>query len=263
MAKRFTDNEKWKDAWFMDLPAKYKLFWLYILDECNHAGVWKVNFKVASFYIGEHLEHSEVKRILNDRITIIDDKYWYIDKFIKYQYKCDVSGLNVKNNAHLSIINILNEYDLFKPLTSPLLGVMDKDKDKDKDKKKDLIIKAETDVLEIKEEEREKNTLYRDVDFLKDFNELRVFMKRSKVSNINSIRDYTAKAEFKELSKIYKREDFVKAIKALFKQQQLPNGNTVMFSDPKHLILHFSRYLDAFENTNDALYGEKKKIQRL
>ena len=105
--------------------------------------------------------------------------------------------------------------------------------------------------------------LYRDIDFLKDFNELRVSMKRSRLSNINSIRDYTAKAEFKELSKIYKREDFVKAIKALFKQQQLPNGNTVMFSDPKHLILHFSRYLDAFENTNDALYGEKKKEARL
>ena len=108
-----------------------------------------------------------------------------------------------------------------------------------------------------------KTTFYRVEDFLKDFNELRVSMKRSKVSNINSIRDYTAKAEFKELSKIYKREDFVKAIKALFKQQQLPNGNTVMFSDPKHLLLHFSRYLDAFENTNDALYGENKKEERL
>lgn len=106
-------------------------------------------------------------------------------------------------------------------------------------------------------------TNYRDVDFLKDFNELRVSMNRSKVSNINSIRDYTAKAEFKELVRTYGREDFIKAIKALFKQQQVPNGNTVMFSDPKHLILHFSRYLDAFENKNDTLYGEKPKTPTL
>lgn len=137
MAKRFTDNDKWKDAWFMDLPAKYKLFWLYLLDDCNHAGIWKVNFRVASFYIGEHLEHSEVKRMLKDRINILSDEYWYINKFIKYQYKCEIEGLNIKNKAHLSVIKLLNEYDYFKPLTSPLLGVKDKDKDKDKDKNKD------------------------------------------------------------------------------------------------------------------------------
>lgn len=131
MAKRFTDNEKWKDAWFMDLQAKYKLFWLYLLDECNHAGVWKVNFKVASFYIGDHLEYSEVVRVLKERITILDDNYWYIKKFIKYQYKCEIQELNIKNKAHLSVIKLLNEYKQFKPLTRPLLGVKDKDKDKD------------------------------------------------------------------------------------------------------------------------------------
>jgi len=151
MAKRFTDNEKWKDAWFMDLPTKYKLFWLYLLDECNHAGIWKVNFKVASFYIGEHLEHSEVKRILKDRITILDDQYWYINKFIKYQYKLDIQELNPKNKLHLSVLNLLNEYKEFKPLTSPLLGVKDKDKD---------IVK-------------ENKVKYNKIEFLKDWNELR------------------------------------------------------------------------------------------
>ena len=149
MAKRFTDSEKWKDSWFMDLPSKYKLFWLYILDECNHAGIWKVNFKVAIFYIGENLEYSEVKRTLQDRILILDDNYWYIEKFIKFQYKCDIQGLKVRNKAHLSVLNILNEYDKFKPLVSPLLGVKDKDKDKDKDldkekeQDKDVLISIE------------------------------------------------------------------------------------------------------------------------
>ena len=133
MAKRFTDNEKWQDAWFMDLPSKYKLFWLYILDECNHAGIWKVNFKIASFHIGEHLEYSECTRILRNRINILSDEYWYIEKFIKYQYKCDLKDLNTKNKVHCSVIKLLNEYDYFKPLTSPLLGAKDKDKDMVKD----------------------------------------------------------------------------------------------------------------------------------
>ena len=54
-------------------------------------------------------------------------------KFIKYQYKCEIEELNIKNKAHLSVVKLLNEYKKFKPLTSPLLGVKDKDKDKYKD----------------------------------------------------------------------------------------------------------------------------------
>lgn len=152
MPKRFTDNEKWKDAWFMDLPSKYKLFWLYILDECNHAGVWKVNFKVSIFYIGEHLEYSEVKRVLKSRITILNDEYWYINKFIKYQYNLEIEELNYKNKVHLSVLKILNSYDDFKHLCSPLIGAKDKDKDKEKViVKKEAVVKQKETIPLIKE----------------------------------------------------------------------------------------------------------------
>ena len=131
MAKRFTDSEKWKDAWFMDLPIKYKLFWIYILDDCNNGGIWKVNFKVASFFIGEHLEYSEVMRIFKERVYVISNEYWFIEGFIKYQYKCNAKELNPKNKAHLSVIRLLDEFKIekIKPLESPLLGTKDKDKD--------------------------------------------------------------------------------------------------------------------------------------
>jgi len=134
MSKRLTDTTKWQDAWFMDLPSKYKLFWLYICDNCDHAGIWKVNFKVASFHIGEHLEPSEVKRILSGRLKIISDEYWMIEKFINFQYG------GVKNDpVGKSIQTILNRHKInfetapSKPLQSPLQGAKDKDKDKDKD----------------------------------------------------------------------------------------------------------------------------------
>ena len=107
MAKRFTDSEKWKDAWFMDLPSKYKLLWTYLLDECDIAGIWKVNFKVAQFYIGEHLEVAEVKRVLSSRVNFIDDEYWHILGFIKYQQNVEINGLNPNNNAHKGIIERL------------------------------------------------------------------------------------------------------------------------------------------------------------
>src|SRR5690606_35651876 len=133
MAKRLTDSNKWHDAWFMDLPSKYKLFWLYILDNCDHAGIWKVNFKVAAFHIGEHLEPSEVKRILSNRLRIINDEYWMVEKFIEFQYG------GIKNDAvGKSVQKILISHNLHnliapkKPLDSPYVGTKDKDKDKDK-----------------------------------------------------------------------------------------------------------------------------------
>ena len=134
MAKRFTDNEKWKDAWFMDLPSKYKLFWLYILDDCDHSGVWKINFKVAQFMVGEHLEMSEVKRYLKDRIIEVDNEYWFVIKFLKFQYP---HGLKSNVKAQKSVINLLSKYKLIetvnKQLGNSYITVQDKDKDIDKD----------------------------------------------------------------------------------------------------------------------------------
>lgn len=126
MAKRFTDSQKWVDPWFMDLPSKYKLFWIYILDTCDHAGVWKVNFKVASFHVGEPFEPSEVKRILGNRIVETTDNYWYIQKFIDFQYggvKSDAVGKSVQK--------ILERHNLIgatEGLERGLIAPKDKDK---------------------------------------------------------------------------------------------------------------------------------------
>lgn len=127
MAKRLTDTAKWQDPWFMDLPAKYKLFWVYILDTCDHAGIWKVNFKVASFYVGEHLEPSEVRRVLSSRIKELNDNYWAISKFIDFQYG------GIKNDSvGKSVQKILQKHGLeapTKPLDSPYEVTKDIDKD--------------------------------------------------------------------------------------------------------------------------------------
>ena len=59
MAKRFTDTEKWKDPWFCALTEKEKLFWVYIVDNCDHAGIWRVNWPLVQFYIKDfNFNHS-------------------------------------------------------------------------------------------------------------------------------------------------------------------------------------------------------------
>lgn len=128
MPKRFTDTEKWKDAWFTDLPSKYKLLWIFLLDDCNHAGIWKVNFKNACFFVGESLEPAEVKRILGDRLKVVSDEYWFLPKFITFQY-----GILGESIPHQSVIKELEKQGLAKGYQTP----KDKDKDKEVDKDKD------------------------------------------------------------------------------------------------------------------------------
>ena len=53
MAKRMTDTDKWKKRFIRELKPKHKLLWLYILDDCNHAGIWEIDLDVASIRVGE------------------------------------------------------------------------------------------------------------------------------------------------------------------------------------------------------------------
>ena len=236
MAKRFTDNEKWKDAWFMDLPSKYKLFWLYILDECNHAGIWKVNFKVASFYIGEHLEYSEVERILKSRIKILNSEYWYIEKFIKYQYKCDENSLNPSNKAHLSVIKLLNEYEIIKPLTSPLEGVKDKDKDNiDK---------------------------YTETEFIERWTSARKYYLKQPYFKTKL--EYLDKTKLEEISNLYSKKQIDNAIKGLFIQKDIMKH---LLLQPTHFLelKNFEMYLTC-SVTGEQVYNKqnnKKPIDRI
>ena len=149
MAKRFITTELFKDPWFMDLPNKYKLFWIYLITNCEYTGIWQVNYKVAQFYVGEHLEPSECERIMNDRIVKIENgRYWFLPKFIEFQYGHELKYTNstvknvikqlVKQNLLIHLPNVSVSKAPSKELRSTLQGGKDKDKDKDKDNKMNI-----------------------------------------------------------------------------------------------------------------------------
>ena len=136
MAKRFTDTDKWKKPFIRGLEATYKLFWFYILDDCNHAGIWEVDMEVASIRIGEKLDAKKALNFFGDRVKKITESKWFLPDFIFFQY----GELSPKNRLHLSVIQILEKNNI-KGLLSPLEGVKDKDKDKDKDKVNGFLLK--------------------------------------------------------------------------------------------------------------------------
>ena len=110
MAKRFTDTDKWKKGFIKRLPAKYKLLWLYILDDCNHAGIWDPDFEVASIRIGSKISEKDASKGLAEQIKIFDGgNKWFIPKFIDFQY----GQLNENVNAHKSVIKLLDKYDVY------------------------------------------------------------------------------------------------------------------------------------------------------
>ncbi|QDP67849.1 MAG: hypothetical protein Unbinned8210contig1002_37 [Prokaryotic dsDNA virus sp.] len=110
MAKRFTDTEKWKKGFIRNLPAKFKLLWLYILDDCNHAGIWDTDFEVASIRIGSKISEKEACRVFAEQIKIFDKgNKWFIPKFIDFQY----GTLNENSRPHQAVIKLLDKYDVY------------------------------------------------------------------------------------------------------------------------------------------------------
>lgn len=109
MAKRFTDTEKWKKGFIRSLPIEYKMLWFYILDDCNHAGIWDVDIEVAAIRIGADLNIEKALKLFGDKVLVFDDSNkWFISSFIEFQY----GVLNQNNRPHVSVINLLIKHDL-------------------------------------------------------------------------------------------------------------------------------------------------------
>jgi hypothetical protein len=141
MAKRFTDTNKWNDEWFCELDNQEKLVWLFILDSCDHAGIWKKNLRLLNFQIGSTFVEDDLRTIFAGKFIEVNDK-WFIPNFIKFQY--GKTFLTSKTAAVVSARELLidlgvvqqdsnGSLTLTKELPNPYLRIKDKDKDKEED----------------------------------------------------------------------------------------------------------------------------------
>jgi hypothetical protein len=142
MAKRFTDSTKWNDDWFFNLSNEEKLAWIYILDTCDHAGIWKKNIKLLNFHTGSSFVEDDLKIVFKDKFIEINDK-WFIPNFIKFQYGKTFLTSNTK--AVISARELLIDIGFIQldtkgnlTLTKELGKGYDRVKDKDKDKNKEI-----------------------------------------------------------------------------------------------------------------------------
>lgn len=155
MSKRLSDTEVWKKAWFYDLEPKFKLFWFYILSDCDAAGIWAVNLKLAENILQVKLDAVKILELLNDQIVVLNGgRYWFIIDFIRFQYGYPLSETSPMRKKLTELLRSknLNLDTLFENINTvsiqyqyPIDTIKDKDKDIVKDKEKDIAVKYSAD----------------------------------------------------------------------------------------------------------------------
>ena len=107
---RFTDADKWDDPWVMELDAPMKLLWFYLCDSCDHAGVWKVNKRLAEFKIGMPINWDAVALVMGGRVFLLGDgARWFLPKFLRFQ---NPNGLKVSCPAHAQVVRMLHQHKI-------------------------------------------------------------------------------------------------------------------------------------------------------
>lgn len=130
MFKRFTDCDKWDDPWFRKLTPQHKLLWIYICDRCDNAGVWKVDFEAANFFIGTEVAYQQAFEAFESRVQVLDKSTWLIIKFVDFQF----GALSKRSPLHQSVLKLMARHTLAIGYPKPSARVQVKVKVKVKDK---------------------------------------------------------------------------------------------------------------------------------
>jgi len=121
MSKRYTHGEKWDNKWYRKLSPDAKLIYNFFCDRCDWAGFYDVDMDdmehkigMGSYDISEGFEELSV----NDLLIRKDDLIW-LTRFVEDQRNLP---LNADNNAHKSIINLINKHLKLFPKIVEILG---------------------------------------------------------------------------------------------------------------------------------------------
>lgn len=126
MVKRFTETTKWKDPWYRKLSVEGKLFWNYLCDSCDNAGIWKVDFDLATFQIGVKVDSSIIEQLNNgkERVKLLcDGELLILHEFIPFQIGnlYDKKGLT---NLQKSSLNLIHKYTQNKNIEKKVFGYL-------------------------------------------------------------------------------------------------------------------------------------------
>ena len=158
MGNRFLDPNLFDEDWFLELSGQEMYFWVYICLKCDHAGIWRPNFKSFELITGFRINQDQFLTKCNSgqkRIMVLENKKWWLTGFIKYQYCRNQYEINPNHPVQKSAISQLenNQVD-YKSMNYKIrvqdLSLTLKEKEKEKDS------------YSSKEGKKEKNNIFDD-----------------------------------------------------------------------------------------------------
>lgn len=111
MSRRFTETEKWRDPWFRKLSGSAKLLFLWLVDNCDKAGVIDLDLESATFDIGQPINSDHLGELESRWIKLPNGKF-HMPKFVPFQYRT----LSEKCTPHLRVIETIRSHGLSFPL---------------------------------------------------------------------------------------------------------------------------------------------------
>jgi len=118
MAHRHSDTEIWRQKWFRKLSKDAKLFWYYVKDNCDNAGVWHIDEELLDFQAGV----ADLKKVMSElkgRMGFLTDDKIIIKGFIEYHWGVITRTHKMKNN----IISLLNTHHIPNKYTIDTLSI--------------------------------------------------------------------------------------------------------------------------------------------
>ncbi len=109
---RLVETARWRDPWRRKLSTQAKLFFDWLCDNCDNAGVIELDLSVASFDIGEPIDESHLAE-LGDRVQRLPNGKFNIVKFVAFQYKTLIPSPGKDlSNLKKSAIRLLQKHGL-------------------------------------------------------------------------------------------------------------------------------------------------------
>lgn len=109
MSYRYTNTDKWSDAWFSNLKQIEMLLFVYLCDNCDIAGFIEVNYKRWASDLNSSIETIEgaLKGLQRGLVWSNDMDCVFLRNYLKHQKNMP---LNENNKAHLGILRRFENY---------------------------------------------------------------------------------------------------------------------------------------------------------
>lgn len=131
--KKFIDNARHDEPWFVELPIEMKAAFDFLWAKCDCAGVWNGSTKIADIQLGKKVGWDELVKQSGGRIVRLANGAFFFPEYVKLQ----CGELNENCPPHRTVIKTLRNHGLLDEGSLSvrlLVSLQDKEEEEEEDK---------------------------------------------------------------------------------------------------------------------------------